>query len=127
MEWLRDPGIPLGVLVPSWGGTSVSGRGCWWFSGDAVPSQVRVKLRPHVQQFLESLSKTYEVPGGPLFPWGLWGPGEVHWDVGAGQLVQGLSPAPPDRHLHHGKTGLCQEGPGCAGPQEEADQVMWPW
>ncbi|OPJ86622.1 ADAMTS-like protein 5 isoform B [Patagioenas fasciata monilis] len=37
------------------------GRGCWWLSGDAVPSQVRVKLRPHVQQFLESLSKTYEI------------------------------------------------------------------
>lgn len=44
----------------------------------AVPSQVHVKLRPHVQEFLESLSKTYEVPrplggsvGSPLG--GLWG------------------------------------------------------
>ncbi|XP_032599698.3 CTD small phosphatase-like protein 2-B [Taeniopygia guttata] len=30
-------------------------------SQDAVPSQVHVKLRPHVQEFLESLSKTYEI------------------------------------------------------------------
>lgn len=27
-----------------------------------------MQLRPHVQQFLESLSKTYEVPGAPNSP-----------------------------------------------------------
>lgn len=28
-----------------------------------VPFQVYVKLRPHAREFLESLSKTYKVPG----------------------------------------------------------------
>lgn len=41
------------------------------------PFQVHVKLRPHVQQFLENLSKIYEVPGAPTFPWGLWEAGRV--------------------------------------------------
>lgn len=41
--------------------------------GDAVPFQVHVKLRPHVEQFLESLSKTYEVPRAPRVPLGSCG------------------------------------------------------
>lgn len=87
---------------------------------EAVPSQVHVKLRPHVQEFLERLSKTYEVPGAPgvcgvTLPGG-WG------DLGsrAGTFTLSL----PDLHLHHCEAGLCQEAPGGAGPQEEADQVM---
>lgn len=95
--------------------------------GDAIPFQVHVKLRPHVEQFLESLSKTYEVPGAPTFPWGLagsrWG-ASASGREGLGQPVQGPLPAPPDLHLHNRKAGLCREGPGCAGPQEEAGQVM---
>ena len=98
--------------------------------GDAVPFQVHVKLRPHVQQFLESLSKTYEVPGAPTFPWGLRGAsGEPLRQGGGGhtrlgQPVQGPLPAPLDLHLHNCEAGLRRESPGCAGPQEEADQVM---
>lgn len=52
----------------------------------AVPSQVHVKLRPHVQEFLESLSKTYEVPGAP----GVCGV----TPEGLGGLEQGPSPPP---------------------------------
>lgn len=67
----------------------VSGHGCWCFLGllgDAVPFQVHVKLRPHVQQFLQSLSKTYEVPGAPMFPRGLQGAGGVPLCRGGGHL-----------------------------------------
>ncbi|XP_069646662.1 CTD small phosphatase-like protein 2-A isoform X2 [Haliaeetus albicilla] len=95
------------------------------FQGDSY--KVHVKLRPHVEQFLESLSKTYEVPGAPTFPWGLAGSrcgASASGREGLGQPVQGPLPAPPDLHLHNCKAGLCREGPGCAGPQEEADQVM---
>lgn len=56
--WPGSPGLPSGALL----GVR------FWVLGlpvDAVPLQVHVQLRPHVQQFLESLSKTYEVPGAP--------------------------------------------------------------
>lgn len=56
--WPGSLGLPWGALL---------GVGFWVLGlpADAVPLQVHVQLRPHVQHFLESLSKTYEVPGAP--------------------------------------------------------------
>lgn len=128
-EWPRDPWDPAwGAGPPSWGSPWCQDMGAGGFlglPGDAVPFQVHVKLRPHVQQFLESLSKTYEVPAPPCSP-GVCGElsGCCCIGGGCGQPAQGPSPAPPDLHLHNGEAGLRREGPGCAGPPEEADQVM---
>lgn len=71
-EWPRDPWDPAwGAGPPSWGSPWCQDMGAGGFlglPGDAVPFQVHVKLRPHVQQFLESLSNTYEVPVPPCSP-----------------------------------------------------------
>lgn len=75
--WLRGPWDPAQGAGHPFGG-HLGVRTCFFgLLGDAVPFQVHVKLRPHVQQFLQSLSKTYEVPGAPTFPRGLQGAGGV--------------------------------------------------
>lgn len=116
-----SPGLPWGALL---------GVGFWVLGlpADAVPLQVHVQLRPHVQHFLESLSKTYEVPGAPQnSPGGLRGARQVvphRGGEGSGSSHRSLHLLSPDLHLHNGEAGLRREGPGCAGPQKEADQVM---
>lgn len=90
--WRGSPGLPWGALL---------GVGFWVLGlpADAVPLQVHVQLRPHVQHFLESLSKTYEVPGAPQnspggSAWNQAGAAAPGWG-GLGQLAQEPSSALP--------------------------------